>query len=854
VELTAALFDAVERSYRDAGREIWPTPRVRDFGGWLRESYLQRQLTQSDSPRALSELEERELWRTVIDDIEAGRDFLDPTAAARAAQRARRVVYEYGIPLQALAADPSEEVQAFLDWNRAFEHRCRALGCLSAESFLGLMPRAEIPVAWIESPVWRPMARRWLSQNGRVLAAQETATQTLSRLHAPSAGAELSAIADWSRANLNADASFRAWICIPDLSRRRAEVIDAFDAALAPRRFELYGDVAAPYAVAGGTPLADFAPVHNALDTLNACTGLLPFVNFSALLRAPQLQASPADASAAALLDVELRARAPSHADLESWLRLADRVALGRKLGAVTAVRRLQATQRVLAESRGSHRFSEWVCIWIAALEAGPWAERGRWSSTEFQAAERFREVLAALATADEIFGAHAEASAFHVLRRVSRDTQFQAQTGVPPIWISGQLLDPWLNYDGLWVSGCGDDQWPAPAQPVPLLPVHLQRQYGVVSASPDSQLTQALDLQIRWQARGRHCIFSHADRGEGSCSAASPLLPQPAMPLYASESTPLTQPHWRAQLQSGAQLERLVDESAPPFSALENTHGVATLRAQSRCAFRGFAETRLDAHRLDQPVPGFNERERGELTHHALEVVWSELRNSAVLEQLSLPAQTQLLDRAALQALELVCRKRDPGPRWRGRERDRLRNLLALWLNMERNRAPFSVESLEQHSQVARYSGLAFKVRLDRVDRLADGARVLIDYKTGSANPDWRGARPDNPQLPIYALLRPEGLVAVAYARVNAAVPGFVAEAERRNIFTPRSQISNLEGMPNFAALVQVWAQRIEAIAAAFATGRAEVAPTPKACKSCDLQGLCRIPAALEELEEFHG
>jgi ATP-dependent helicase/nuclease subunit B len=854
VELTAAVFDAVERSHLEAGREMWPTPRVRDFGGWLRESYLQRQLTQSDSPRALSELEERELWRTVIDGIEAERDFLDPTAAARAAQRARRLVYEYGIPLQALAADPSEEVQAFLDWNRAFEQRCRALGCLSADSFLGLMPRAEIRLAWIESPVWRPMARRWLSQNGQILSAQETAAESLSRLHAPSAAAELSAIADWARVNLNAHASFRAWICVPDLSRRRAEVIDAFDAALAPRRFGLQGDVAAPYAVAGGTPLAEFAPVRVALDTLDASAGMVPFVKFSALLRAPQLQGSPSDASAAALLDVELRARAPSHADLESWLKLADRVALVKRLGAVTAVQRLQATRQVLAASRGSHRFSEWVCIWIAALEVGPWAGRGRWSSTEFQAAERFRELLAALATADAIFGAHSEASAFRVLRRVSRDTQFQAQTGVPPIWISGQLLDPWLNYDGLWISGCGDDQWPAPAQPVPLLPVHLQRQYGVISASADSQLAQAVDLQNRWQARGRHCIFSYADRGEGSFSAASPLLPQPARPLYSGESAPPIQPHWRAQLQSGAQLERLIDEMAPPFSDIENTHGVATLRAQSRCAFRGFAETRLDAHRLDQPVPGFNERERGELTHHALEVVWSELRNSAMLEQLSLPAQTQLLDRAARHALELVCRRRDPGPRWRGRERDRLRNLLALWLNIERNRAPFSVESLEQHSEAAKYAGLSFKVRIDRVDRLADGARVLIDYKTGSANPDWRGARPDNPQLPIYALLRPEGLVAVAYARVNAAIPGFVAEAERRDIFKPRSRNSSLEGMPNFAALVQVWAQRIEAIAAAFAAGRAEVAPTLKACKSCDLQGLCRIPAALEEPDDFHG
>jgi hypothetical protein len=47
------------------------------------------------------------------------------------------------------------------------------------------------------------------------------------------------------------------------------------------------------------------------------------------------------------------------------------------------------------------------------------------------------------------------------------------------------------------------------------------------------------------------------------------------------------------------------------------------------------------------------------------------------------------------------------------------------------------------------------------------------------------------------------------------------------------------------------VWSRRIERIAGEFASGRAEVAPTLLACKSCDLQGLCRVPAALEEPHE---
>jgi RecB family exonuclease len=273
-------------------------------------------------------------------------------------------------------------------------------------------------------------------------------------------------------------------------------------------------------------------------------------------------------------------------------------------------------------------------------------------------------------------------------------------------------------------------------------------------------------------------------------------------------------------------------------------------LRAQARCAFRGFAETRLRCERLERPVPGFNEPERGELIHHALEHTWSVLRGSSGLLSLLPDEEERLLDQGIARAFAKVCRIRDPGARWRRREHARMANVLGKWLDIERQREPFDVEQLEHAKQVARHGGLEFDVRVDRVDRLADGARVLIDYKTGAATADWRGERPDNPQLPIYALLHRAALVAVAYGRVHAGECKFVAEAERPSIFKRSGRQSTLEGMPSLAALIEVWSQRIENLAADFAAGRAAVAPTLRACKSCRLHGLCRVPAALEQAD----
>ena len=857
-ELAAALLDAVEREYRSLGREVWPTPRIRDFSSWLREMRATRMLVDPSLPRPLSDIEERELWRAVVEDSATAREFTDPAAAARAARRARRTLQEYGIPLAAVAQEPAAETQAFLQWNQDFEQRCRQVGCIGIDTLLDTPPPGE-SFEWIESSAWSPVARRWLARHGQAMPAEAMPAEDLFGSHtwryqAASPEIEIAAAAEWAARRLRSNAAFRAWILVRDLNRRRAEVVDAFDAVLVPGRFALREDrTPAPYAVAGGTPLADYAPVRIALLLLASSAGVIDFQGFSQMLRAPELHASVDEAARAARLELALRRRSPSEADLAAWLALAEEVARAEELAPIGALQRLKTALRQLLALRGAQPFSTWVPAWIAALEVAPWFRRAHWSSVEYQAGERFRELLSSLAAADAIIGSQTREAAQRVLRRAARDTSFQPQTGVPAIWVSGQLMDPWLNYDGLWITGCSDDRWPAPVMPIALLPIRLQRDYKVTVASAELQMQAAVGLQRCWQTRSEHGVFSWADANDGVAAAPSPLLPRHLPPLAESAPDLQTHPHWHASREATPRLERFTDEAAPPFGGDERTHGVATLRAQSRCAFRGFAESRLRADRLELPIPGFNAGERGELVHYALEHIWSELRDSSGLASIDSAARDALLAVAAEHALKKVYPRRKPGQRWREREQLRLHNLLGKWLDVEARRTQFRVEQIEHDMQVASFAGVEFRIRIDRIDSLPDGARVLIDYKTGSATPDWRGERPDNPQLPIYALLQPDRLVAVAYGAVNAAKPEFVVESERRDVFN-KKRMTQLEGQPDFAALIAIWRSRIETLAADFAAGRAEVAPTRKACASCDLHGLCRVPGALDADDDEEG
>ena len=843
-ETAAALIDRIEAHFARTQRDVWRTPQIRDFSGWVRQQYERQNFDRAGAPRVFSDIEERQVWRDILARSDIAMDFSDPGGAARSARRAVRALREFQIPVSALSLFPSAEAGALMAWLADFEARGRQLNAIGADRMLeSLAPPTDVPL-WIESPSWHPQARHWLRDHaGNSLAPRAAGgpadpdAAVCVQVHR-SFAAEIAACADWAQTNRCRQADFRAWICIPDLAVRRAHVAAAFDASLVPSRYSLseYLDTP-PYALAGGTPLAGLEPVRVALEALTAACERLSFAQFAALLRAPSMQAGGADAVTAACLDEALRSRAPSEASLRAWLEMGERVAALKSLRPVSALSRLQAIDAALSGPRSSLPLSQWVPIWIQALDAGPWAGRASWSSAAYQAAERFRELQRALACADQVYGPLSKSAAVHALATAAHETLFQAQTGIAPIWITDQVTDPWLNYDGIWITGLGADEWPPSAAPLPLIPVQLQRDHGVVGATAALQLERSLDLQRRWVERSAAAVFS--------CSTLSgmPAVPSALLPVAAGSAAAVAvqDPLIRRLRAVDARLEPFANSAGPPFTREEKTRGTFSLREQSQCAFRGFAMTRLRSDRLQLPVPGFNDMERGILLHSALEFIWTQLGGS---DQLALRGEAELaalVDRGVERAIRAAVSKRDPGARWSAREARRLKRLLPLWLRIESEREPFDVLELEADRRNVQFGGLAFDVRIDRIDRLRDGSLVLIDYKSGTVRSDWEGERPDNPQLPIYALSVVAPVTAVAYAQVQARLCRFTGVTERDNVL-PRVRAGKGEAADGMVAMLAAWAVRIERIAAELRAGSALVAPTPAACRSCHLQGFCRI------------
>jgi hypothetical protein len=165
-------------------------------------------------------------------------------------------------------------------------------------------------------------------------------------------------------------------------------------------------------------------------------------------------------------------------------------------------------------------------------------------------------------------------------------------------------------------------------------------------------------------------------------------------------------------------------------------------------------------------------------------------------------------------------------------------------WLRFEvEQRGDFEVLAIEERRALA-IGPLSLSGRLDRVDRLADGSTVIIDYKTGAKGGvrSWLGPRPDEPQLPLYLVASEPDARAVAFARVRTGEKEFVALAADEGML-PNARVDWRQEHSDWPALVRAWSEELTRLALDFASGVALVAPKrADTCRYCGVAALCRL------------
>ncbi len=258
----------------------------------------------------------------------------------------------------------------------------------------------------------------------------------------------------------------------------------------------------------------------------------------------------------------------------------------------------------------------------------------------------------------------------------------------------------------------------------------------------------------------------------------------------------------------------------------------------------------------LEQPHEGLDARERGHVLHAVVAYLWGSLRSSARLAALT---EAELAGEVA-QAVDLgLARWRNRREsvfkeRFLGLERERLTSLLHEWLAVERQRAPFEVLAVEA-ARSLEIGGVRLELRLDRADRLDGGDDLLVDYKTGKAQTgSWFDSRPDEPQLPLYALATEGGPAGLAFARLARGDCAFDGLAARDDIAPGIAPFAGTKGSSGeWNGQLDAWRQTLAALGEQFRSGVVTVDPKryPGTCDLCHLGALCRVEQLLKRAAE---
>jgi exodeoxyribonuclease-5 len=569
-----------------------------------------------------------------------------------------------------------------------------------------------------------------------------------------------------------------------------------------------------------------------------------------------------AEADGRARLDAAMRKNLPYFTSLPALIHLLEWLPADQRPDCPHSIAALAAFVEAMSTEAKRNLPGAWAKTFDQALKAAGWPGERPLSSYEFQACRAFAEVLAGFGRFDALLGPLNLNEAVRRLSQLCRQRIFQPETrGNPSIQVLGVLESAGLSFDALWVMGMNDDRWPPAPRPNPLLPAEALRQAGAAHASAEIELEIARQVHARLLLAAPDICFSYALADGNRVLRPSPLIA--GLPkVVVAPAKEQTLAAAMAQTAS-ASLVQVQDHLAPPVAEGEKVSGGSgVLRAQAICPAWAYYQYRLGAGKVESPVEGLDPAARGTLVHAVLEAFWNTVGDSDALSALN-PSSRQLRIQTAVSegiaSFEHQRRISLPA-RFRLLEASRLAILLDLWLSVEsRREAPFSVVACEESAKLE-IEGITVNLVIDRIDQLADGRQIIIDYKTGARidTKNWAGQRITEPQLPIYAALVAEEVAAVVFAKVLLDKQGFSGVADEKDILPgvqgvgdEKQKLFDPAEFPDWIAVVTHWRERLHAIASEIKRGEAGVSyADEKDLLYCEVKPLLRLAERRRLLE----
>lgn len=827
------------------GHQAWRSPTILPFSTWLTQEWQKLQ----QPYLLLSPEQSLQLWRQIVIESRWGEQLINTDAAAKLAQQAWCYLRQWQKPLSSVQEFATIENQAFTAWVKRYQQRCEQLAVIDEvemveqllrhyqTSVMTNLPEKIILTGFEDIEPQRQQLLEALKVPLHYNQPSQHATAKL--LATRSADDELDTMLRWAKALHQEQPNAHIICVVPDLEQRRDDIVTATNQVFFPEALLDSEFTQNLINISGGSYLAEQPIVQTALLLLHLNSYEVEFNTLSQVLNSVFIANAPQQSTQRALLDYALR---ELNEPTLTWRTVTNQIARYQKDSGHNyhdLLSMLDQHQALLKSAPRNATLAQWQPQMLQILAIFGWPGPRNLSSHEYQAMEHWQELLDKFANLDIENRQYTYTDALKLLQQLATTTLFQPQTEDGSIQILGLLEAAGLESDYMWLAGMTSTAWPAPANPNPFIASHLQREWKMPHSSAERELQFAQKLQQRLLGSCKELIFSYPACDEDRELQPSTLLKN--IPEITRDQLRLnTQPSLAQQLRQQNQISAFSDDAGTTANSEELVYGGSGIfKAQSMCAFQSFARYRLGAEALPEPELHLSAAERGSLLHVALEKIWQ-----------TLGSQQKLLSKDEAELIAIVVRSIDAAfskviapysqkikPRFKALEQQRLQQLLLRWLELEKQRPPFTVAAQEQKRQVT-VNGLNINIKLDRIDILENGEQLVIDYKTGRVNINDCAAEPLlEPQLPLY-YQTDTNIAAVSFAEIRAEKVGF----QGLSIFD--TGITNVDAVGDSAwqQLTAQWQAELSRLADEFIRGVAIVDPQDYACAYCDLESLCRI------------
>jgi ATP-dependent helicase/nuclease subunit B len=808
--------ELTQKYAKTTNKKVIAKPRIRPFSQYMSELFYQVRTSFEKSPILLTQIQSHILWQTVISNQ---MDTYSIDGLVSNIIKAWNHCYQWLVEIDKKTFSYNTETLSFYQWTKNYRKKLQEMNAIDEtliyDTIKDNLPQCTFATIWALFDEFTPLQLELISKNPNQHCVYEpnSVNQTCQLIVTDTKEQEFSALIKWLKQLLDEQVT-PIGIVIPDLNQNHQILSRQLN-----NHFER-----SDYNISLGQPLKEVPLIGQALSFLELNPNQLSNKQVNLLLFSPYI----GDA------ENEFLQRQECYNKIE--LLREPIVKLDTLIKAIgdTCPKLVERLKTIKPFDRQvKYPCSKWANRFKSRLNTLGFPGEIGLNSANFQAYARFERLFDEFCQLSLVNSYTTFEKAHDLLIQLAQKTLFQPQNTSAKVHVLGLLEAAGLEFSHLWIMGITDECLPQPSQLSPFIPYAVQKQWLMPHSSTQKEYEYSQKLLKRLSNSSKQCLFSYARYQDDKEAQISPLLVHIPIKTLNQVDESNKKQIATEKINENYQLELLNNETVGG--------GTFILKDQALCPFRAFARHRLKAQTGIEAQEGLDALDRGLLIHRVLELVWQQLKTQKRLLFISVNDLSQVISLAIEQALSSLIdtRPETMNPTCQQLEKQRLTKLVHRWLELEKQRPCFEVIAQEEWQQLE-LSGLNLNMRVDRVDKLANGEKWVIDYKTGMPSPnEWFEHRISEPQLPLYALSDEQitGLVFAQLKTNELKFKGVAKDPEHVN------GIINIDKKAeSWQEQKELWHQQLSQLASEFLQGDIQRSPKKQStCSNCEFMILCR-------------